>query len=127
MNGVAAVMGLALIEYVVLGGMVGRARVRYNIAAPATTGNPIFERYFRVHQNTLESLIVFIPALWLFANYVSVAVAIALGLLFIAARIVYAAGYVRAPEKRAPGAGVTFLINAVLVVGGLIGIGVHAI
>lgn len=127
MSGVAAVMGFALIEYFILGGLVGRARGTYNVPAPATTGDPIFERYFRVHQNTLESLIVFIPGLWLFATYLNVPIAIALGLIFIAARIIYAAGYIKAPEKRAVGAGLTFLINATLVIGGLIGIAIHTL
>ncbi|MGH7778886.1 MAG: MAPEG family protein [Candidatus Binataceae bacterium] len=122
MNGVAAVMGLALIEYFVLGGLVGRARGIYHVAAPATTGDPIFERYFRVHQNTLESLIIFIPALWLFATYASISIAIALGLIFIAVRIIYAVGYIKDPEKRAVGAGLSFLVNAILVLGGLAGI-----
>ncbi|MHB8383093.1 MAG: MAPEG family protein [Candidatus Binataceae bacterium] len=127
MNGVAAVMGLALIEYFVLGAMVGAARGKYKVAAPATTGDPIFERYFRVHQNTLESLIIFIPGLWLFATYLNTPIAIALGLIFIAARIIYAAGYIRAPEKREVGAGLTFLVNVSLVLGGLFGIARHAL
>lgn len=125
MSGVAAIMGLALIEYLLLGFMVGRARGTYNVPAPATTGDPVFERYFRAHQNTLESLIVFVPALWLFATYLSIPIAIALGLIFIAARIIYAAGYIKAPEKRAAGAGLTFLVNAALVIGGLFGIAIH--
>jgi glutathione S-transferase len=125
MSGVAAIMGLALIEYLLLGFMVGRARGTYNVPAPATTGDPVFERYFRVHQNTLESLIVFIPALWLFATYLNIPIAIALGLIFVAARIIYAAGYIKAPENRAAGAGLTFLVNAALVIGGLVGIAIH--
>lgn len=127
MNGVAAVMGLALIEYLILGGLVGRARGIYHVAAPATTGDPIFERYFRVHQNTLESLIIFIPALWLFATYASISIAIALGLIFIAVRIIYAVGYIKDPEKRAVGAGLSFLINAILVLGSLAGIAWHTL
>ncbi len=125
-RGVAAVTILALIEYAVLTMLVGRARVRFDVKAPATTGHPQFERYFRVQQNTLESLIMFIPALWLFATYASNAVAIALGLLFVLARIIYALGYIRAPERRAPGAAVSFIINAILVLGALIGLAVKA-
>ncbi len=122
MNGIAAIIILALIEYLVMGAMVGRARGRYNVPAPATTGDPIFERYFRVHQNTMEQLIVFVPALILFADYVNVLVAIILGAAFIIARAVYAAGYIRDPEKREFGAAATFIVNAVLLVGALIGI-----
>jgi glutathione S-transferase len=126
-RGVAMVTVLALLEYAVLGGLVGRARGRFGIKAPATTGHPEFERYFRVHQNTLEALIVFIPALWLFAIFVSNPVAIALGLLFLLARVIYALGYIRAPERRAPGAAMTALINAILLLGALVGLGIRAV
>ena len=122
MNWVAILTVLALVEYGVLGALVGRARVKYGVEAPATTGNPIFERYFRVHQNTLEALIVFIPSLWIFAVFVNPIAAAALGLLFIVARIFYARGYVEDPEKRALGAGVTFAVNGILLLGGLVGI-----
>jgi len=122
MNGLAAITVLALLEYSVLGAMVGRARTKYKVEAPATTGNPEFERYFRVHQNTLENLVVFIPALWLFGQYVSNPVAIALGLIYVAGRIIYAVGYVQAPGKRAPGALITFGVNIILVVGTLLGL-----
>src|SRR5713101_6573248 len=110
---------LALLEYTILGIMVGRARQRYGVEAPATTGNPDFERYFRVHENTLEALIVFIPAVWIFSLQVNYHIGVALGVLFIVARIVYAQGYLNAPEKRAPGAIATFAINTILVLGGL--------
>jgi uncharacterized membrane protein YecN with MAPEG domain len=112
----------ALIEYMVMGVMVGRARVKYGVAAPATTGHPMFERYFRVHQNTLEMLVVFLPGLWLFAQYVSAGVAALLGIAFIAARIVYAASYVQDPGRRAAGAIATMLVNTVLIAGSLIGV-----
>jgi glutathione S-transferase len=125
MHGVAGVIALALLEYLVLGAMVGRARVKYKVEAPATIGDPTFERYFRVHQNSLEALIVFIPAVWMFAHFLSDSVAIALGLIFIVGRIIYAVGYVRAPEKRGAGAGITLLVNATLVIGALVGIGIH--
>ena len=110
---------LALLEYSILGAMVGRARQTYGVEAPATTGNPEFERYFRVHENTLESLIVFIPALWIFSLTVHYHFGVALGLLFVIARIIYAAGYLSAASKRAPGAIATGLINAILVLGSL--------
>jgi glutathione S-transferase len=116
---------LALLEYSVLVVMVGRARETYGVEAPATTGNPDFERYFRVQANTLESLIVFIPAFWIFSLNVHYHTGVVLGLLFLIARIVYAAGYLSAASKRAPGAIATVLINGVLVVGGLIWIAIR--
>jgi uncharacterized membrane protein YecN with MAPEG domain len=121
MNGVVVVTALALLEYSVLGALVGRARLKYGVEAPAITGHPEFERYFRVHQNTLEQLVVFIPALWMFARFVNAPAAVALGLVFLIARVIYAAGYVKDAKRRSPGALVTFGVNTILVVGALIG------
>src|SRR5271170_5652016 len=127
MNLVSLVAILALLEYAILGLLVGQARGKYNVPAPAITGDPTFERYFRVHQNTMEQLVVLIPAMFIFASYLSPLVAAALGLLFVAARAIYARGYINNPEKRATGAAITFIVNAILLVGGLIGIVVHAL
>jgi len=118
---VALVLALALIEYFVFGIMVGRARGQYGVEAPATTGHPIFERYHRVHQNTLEQLAIFIPALWMFGAYVNPAVAALLGLVFIAGRIVYLRGYVEDPKKRSTGTFITLFAQAILLVGGGVG------
>ena len=126
-HGLEIVTLLALLEYSILGMMVGRARQKYGVEAPATTGNPDFERYFRVHVNTLESLIVFIPALWIFSLTVNYHFGVALGLLFVIARIIYASGYLSAPAKRAPGAIATFAINAILVLGSLIWIAIKVL
>lgn len=115
---------LALLECLVFSGLVGRARVKNKIEAPATTGNPEFERYFRVHQNTLEALVVFLPALWIFSMAVHYHIGVALGLLFIVGRIIYATGYVKAPGKRTPGALMTFGVNYILVGGSLIWIAI---
>ena len=113
---------LALLEYVVMGALVGRARAKYGIHAPAMTGHPAFERTNRVHVNTLENLIIFIPAVLLFASYVSVRWAAILGVVFVVARVVYAVGYLSAAEKRSIGAGITGIVDIVLVVGALIGL-----
>jgi glutathione S-transferase len=115
-------IALALLEYVAMGALVGRARAKYGIHAPAMTGHPEFERTNRVHVNTLENLIIFIPAVWIFATYVSVRWAAVLGFVFVAARVIYAVGYLKAAEKRSIGAGITGIVDIVLVVGGLIGL-----
>jgi glutathione S-transferase len=113
---------LALAEYIVMAGLVGRARGKYGIRAPAMTGHPDFERANRVHINTLENLIIFVPAVWIFATYVSPLYAAILGAAFVVARAVYAIGYLQAAEKRGIGAGVTGIVNVLLVAGGLIGV-----
>ncbi len=118
---VALVAAVALLEYVFFGFQVGQARGRYNVDAPATSGDPMFERYHRVHQNTLENLVIFLPSLWLFATYVSEPIAALLGLVFVVGRGVYARLYVLDPPKRAPGVLLSFGANMILLIGGAIG------
>jgi glutathione S-transferase len=122
---VAIVTALALIEYFVLGLRVGQARGKFGIEAPAITGHPIFERHFRVHQNTMEQLVIFLPALWLFATYVSPSIAAALGVLFIVGRAMYARAYVAEPKTREVGVVLTVAATAILLLGGLIGAIIH--
>lgn len=118
---VAIVVLLALIEYFTFSGQVGVARGKYEIDAPATTGHPIFERTLRVQQNTLEQLIIFLPAIWLFGMYVNPGIAALVGLIFIVGRAIYARSYVAEPSKRTAGFMVTFAAQAILVIGGLVG------
>jgi glutathione S-transferase len=113
---------LALIEYMVMGALVGFARTKYGVAAPATTGHPAFERTYRVHINTLENLIIFIPSVWIFAAYVSPRWAAVLGFAFVICRAIYAFGYLKAAEKRGIGAGITGLVEIVLIAGCLFGL-----
>jgi glutathione S-transferase len=118
----ALVGALALLLYVAVFVAAGRARRRFDIKAPAVTGAPEFERAFRVQQNTLEQLVWFIPALWLFALYVSPTWSGIIGLVWIAGRAYYARSYYRDPETRGPGFVIGFASSAVLLVGALIGI-----
>jgi len=93
---------------------VGRGRVKYKIAAPATTGHPDFERLFRIQMNTLEQLALFLPALWVAAHYVKPEIAGGIGLLWIAGRIWYAIAYAADAGKRGPGFGMGMLSTGVL-------------
>ena len=113
------VIALALFQFFIFGGLVGRARVKSGVKAPAITGDPTFERYFRVHYNTLEQLVVFMPAMLLFATYINTVVAAVLGLLFIIGRIIYFRAYIADPSKRGAGFGLTMLANSILLFGGL--------
>jgi glutathione S-transferase len=115
------VTALALLQFIVFGFKVGRARGRYGIKAPAISGNETFERHFRVQQNTLEQLIVFLPGLYLFSHYYSPLVAAAIGVIYLIGREVYSMTYVKDPAKREVGYGLTFLPTVVLVLGGLFG------
>jgi glutathione S-transferase len=95
----ALVIALALVLYVFVFAAAGRARHRYGVKAPAVTGAPEFERAFRVQQNTLEQLVWFIPALWLFALYVSATWGGIIGLVWIAGRAYYARSYYTSRPK----------------------------
>ena len=63
MDYVALVILLAVMQYFFFLSMVGKARGEYSIKAPATTGHDMFERIYRVQQNTLEQLVIFIPSI----------------------------------------------------------------
>jgi glutathione S-transferase len=113
---------LALLEYWFFLIMTGQARGRFGVAAPATAGHPVFERYFRVQMNTIEQLVLFLPGLAAFSWAVSPTWGAAFGLLFIVGRALYARGYVQDPAKRGPGFLLTFIANVALIGGGLVGV-----
>lgn len=115
------VVCLALAEFLYFAIAVAGARGRYKVAAPAVTGNEIFERYFRVQMNTLEQLIVFVPAIILFAQYLSPHIAAALGAVFLIGRLVYFFTYVKDPKKRELGYVLSFLPTVILLGGAIFG------
>jgi len=83
--------------------IVGKARVRYRVAAPATTGHEMFERAFRVQMNTLENVVIFLPALWLCALFFGPLTATVLGGMWVIGRVWYATAYLREPKSRGSG------------------------
>ncbi|HKE93804.1 MAG TPA: MAPEG family protein [Povalibacter sp.] len=123
MHYVAIVSVLAFAQVIIMGVLVARARGRYGVAAPSVTGHEVFERYFRVHLNTLEQLVIFIPSMWLFAHYVSPRWAAAAGVLFLVGRVVYATSYIRDPKSRSLG----FALGAVPMLLMMVGVLVSAI
>ncbi len=111
----------ALILYFIVTINVGRARFKYKVSPPQVTGNPDFERVLRVQQNTLEQMILFLPSLWLFSQFVSPKWAAGIGAVWIIGRILFAWGYYQAAEKRAAGFGISTLATLALLGGSLIG------
>ena len=103
MTYVQLVILLALLEFLLFGLAVGRARTRYKVPAPATGGHEVFERYFRAHMNTLEQLVVFLPSIWLFAHYINAWIAVTLGALFIIGRGLYFRATCSRPRRGTPG------------------------
>jgi glutathione S-transferase len=101
---------------------VAKARAKYGVKAPATTGNDDFERVFRVQMNTQENAMLFLPTLWLFSLYISPLWGGVLGLVWLAGRIYYAVGYIRVASARAPGFMISMGVVGILLLGAVSGI-----
>ncbi len=112
---------LAVVQLFVFGTLVGRARGMYGVAAPATTGHPVFERYYRVQMNTVEALLVFLPGLYLGARYWSPKYAALLGVIYLIGRVIYLVAYVSDPKKRSLGFSLSMVPAIALVIAALVG------
>ncbi|HLO49865.1 MAG TPA: MAPEG family protein [Kamptonema sp.] len=112
----------ALLVYLVVTINVGRARAKYKVLPPQMTGNPDFERALRVQQNTVEQLVLFLPSLWLFSEFISPIWASGIGAFWLVGRILYAWGYYQAAEKRMLGFGITAFATSTLLAGAFVGI-----
>lgn len=114
---------LALILYFILTLNVGKARSKYGIHPPATTGNEEFERRYRVQMNTLEHIVIFLPTLWICALIWPAPHAASLfGIIWIVGRIMYAIGYYKEPALRTKGFFLSVFATVALTLGSLIGI-----
>jgi glutathione S-transferase len=118
----ALVTVLAILFYFYTGVRVPWARRKFGVPAPAISGNPDFERVFRVQANTLEWMPIFLPSLWLFAYYQGDVAAAVLGLIWIAARVLYMVSYTKAADKRGLGFGIQAVTCGALLIGALVGI-----
>ncbi|CAM8648312.1 Membrane-associated, eicosanoid/glutathione metabolism (MAPEG) protein [Comamonadaceae bacterium] len=103
MNWLDLVTVLAIAQYLWFGVLVGQARGRYGVNAPAVTGHDMFERYYRVQMNTLELLVPLVPAMYLAARYWSPLWVAAAGVVYIVGRFIYLRAYVSDPKTRALG------------------------
>lgn len=121
----AIVTLLAVAFYFFLATRVAVARVKFGVKHPATTGNPDFERLFRVHVNTLEWMPTFLAPLWLCALYLDDVAAAGLGLVWLGGRVLYFVGYRKAVEKRLPGFFVQSTACFLLFIGAIAGIVMH--
>jgi glutathione S-transferase len=114
---------LALLQFLLFSFLVGRARGQYKIKAPACTGHEVFERYFRVHMNTMELLVMLLPLLWIAAAFRLVAdywLAL-LGIVYLIGRFIYLRSYVADPARRSAGFGMSSLPVLILFVIDIIG------
>jgi glutathione S-transferase len=125
---VVLVVMLALIQYIVFAVQVGNARVKYGIKAPAMSGHMVFERYLRVQMNTLEQMVIFIPAAFSYAyladslGWWGSEIAAFLGVVYLIGRALYAKAYVQDPATRSAGFMLTFVPSALLIGGALVAV-----
>jgi len=122
MEYVALVTLLLLIQYFFFVFQAGMARGKDTVVAPAISGDEMYERKLRVQMNTLEQLIITLPAMWICAQYCNTTVAALAGLSFLIGRFIYSFLYIREPKSRAPGFIIGFFANIILTVGGLYGV-----
>lgn len=94
---------LAIVQYLVFGSLVGRARGQYGVKAPAVSGHEQFERVYRVQMNTLELLVAFLPALYAAARYWPGWIVAAIGAIYLVGRVLYWQAYVTSPDRRGLG------------------------
>ena len=114
MESIAIVTVLALLQFVFFSVQVGSMRVKHDVKAPAISGHPDFERMFRIQQNTMEQLVAFIPALWMFGWLVNPLWGAGFGLVFIIGRFIYWSSYRKDPDARGAGFTISFLPTAVM-------------
>ncbi len=110
-----------LLIYMWMAYKVGRARGEHDVPAPQNTGPDAFLRALRVHENTVEGLILFLPALWMFALTFGDLWAALVGLFYPVGRVIYALGYYEAADKRSRGFMIGFISTCILLIGSLIG------
>ena len=125
MNYVYLVILLALLQFLYFTFRVGASRGKYGVHAPSTAGHETWERIYRVQQNTMEQLLMFIPGMLAFAYFVSPLWALLPGVAYLAGRQVYSYHYVVDPKKRGPGMALSFFANTALIFGAIAGLLAH--
>ena len=120
MTPIAIVTILAIGQFILFSVQVGSMRGKHGIKAPAVAGHPEFERMFRIQQNTMEQLVAFIPALWIFGYVVNPKWGAAIGLVYIIGRFIYRAEYLKDPASRGLGFTISFVPTAVMLLWALV-------
>ena len=112
---------IALFQFFGFAALVGRARGRYGVQAPAVTGHEMFERAYRVQMNTLEMLVLLIPGLYIASKYWPAGYVAACGAVYVIGRVVYQQAYMSAPARRGLGFFLSIAPCFALLIGGLVG------
>ena len=126
MHYLALTTTLALMQYLFFGALVAKARQAEGVPAPSVQGSAAFNALYRVHQNTLERLVVFLPLLWMAGQFWPAPAVAAGGAVFVLARHLYWKGYVKSPDDRKAGNVLSMLVMAGLLLANLAGMGRQA-
>ncbi|MFN3326677.1 MAG: MAPEG family protein [Bryobacteraceae bacterium] len=118
---------ITLIVYFWMAFKVGKARAAFGIPAPRMDGPDDFLRVLRVQGNTAENLLLFLPAIWLFALTVGDIWAAAIGIFYPVGRVLYARGYYAEALKRSTGFTVGLAATMILLLGALIALAMEAV
>jgi glutathione S-transferase len=122
MNYVTLITVLSLVQFIFFGALVAKARGKLGVAAPAMSGSPAFDCLVRVHLNTMERLVLFMPLMWMATQFWAPAWVAAVGAVFLLGRMLYWKGYVKNPEARKLGNIVSMLPIGVLLLANLVGL-----
>ncbi|MDX5367480.1 MAG: MAPEG family protein [Alphaproteobacteria bacterium] len=117
---------VTLIVYFWMAFKVGKARAAFGVPAPRMDGPDDFLRVLRVQGNTAENLLLFLPAIWLFALTVGDIWAAAIGIFYPVGRVLYARGYYAEALKRSTGFTVGLASTLILLIGSLIALAMEA-
>jgi uncharacterized MAPEG superfamily protein len=109
MHYVEIVAMLVVVQYLFFTTLVGRARGRYGVKAPAVTSHEGFERVYRVQMNTLELMVALLPSLFVAARFWPVEWVAGIGAVYLVGRLIYWRAYVAAPAGRGLGFGLSML------------------
>ncbi len=107
---------IALLQYIYFLGKVAYYRGKLDVHAPKTVGNDVWERIYRVQQNTTEQLIIFIPALFLFSEFVSSTWVILPGIAYLLGRVLYSIRYVKNPNSRGLGMALSIFSSFIMII-----------
>ena len=121
MNYIDIVAVIAVLQLIFFSMLVGHARGKYGVSAPAVVGHEQFERVYRVHMNSLELLVAFLPALYLAGKYWSQPAVAGVGAIYLVGRFIYWRAYVTAPKSRGLGFGLSSLPVLLLLGAALVG------
>lgn len=106
---------VALLQYSYFLSKVGYFRAKFEVHAPKTTGNEQWERLFRIQQNTMEQLVIFIPATYFFGIIVSADWVLLPGIVFLIGRAIYSSTYVKNPNGRGLGMILSFIPSVLMI------------